>query len=214
MAEPFESTWDFFYPTPYSRVIETRDNKLADTASARVVLAEIPFVRLREGLPERLLDGKATFGQTVAAAQRAQQPPELLIDLAGRCIRAAGEMVPMTPATLAFYSLMARRRVEGMHAARWNTDGIDCQFLAELRRIAGEFSSELERAEEALAGGMTAEYFEQRKSRTNAALVEALGAQLAAPYLIQGDGGRPNTRFGLQIAAQAIRFEDSGVGEG
>jgi len=208
VSEPFEQSWEFFYPTPYSRVITTRDNKLADTRDARVTLAHVPFVRLRDGLPERLLAGYASFGETVAAAQRAMQPPALDIDLAAQRIRAAGEVLTMPPATLAFYAMMARRRVLGLHAARWTTDGIDRQYLAEYRRIVGDLSGELERVEAALADGMTADYFDQRKSRTNAALTEALGSQLAASYLIQADGGRPSTRYRLVIEPSAIRFAD------
>jgi CRISPR-associated protein (TIGR02584 family) len=206
VPEPFESSWDFFYPTPYSRVITTRDNKLVDTAEAQVALAEIPFVSLREGLPERLLKGKASFGQTVAAARRALEPPELTIDLAGQRLCAGGEVVAMSPAELAFYATMARRRQNGLEATRWDTEGIDRQYLAEYRRIAGEMSGELERAEAALADGMHQDYFDQRKSRTNATLKDALGPQLAAPYLIQSDGARPRTRYGLRIDPQAIRF--------
>ncbi len=206
VSEPFESSWEFFYPTPYSRVITTRDNKLADTAEAEVTLAEIPFVSLRDGLPERLLKGKASFGQTVGAARRALEPPSLVIDLAGQCVQAAGERVEMPPTSVAFYSMMARRRLNGMHAARSDTDGIDRQYLSEYRRIVGEMSGDFERVEEALADGMTKEYFEQRKSRTNAALEQALGRQLAAAYLIQADGARPRTRFGLRLEPGAIRF--------
>ena len=206
VPEPFESSWDFFYPTPYNRVITTRDNKLVDTADAEVALAEIPFVSLRDGLPERLLSGKASFRQTVAAARRALEPPELTVDLAGQRISAGGEVVPMPPADLAFYAVMARRRQTGMHAARWDTDGLAQQYLSEYRRIAGELSGEIERVESALADGMTQEYFEQRKSRTNTTLKGALGPQLAAPYLIQGDGARPRTRYGLRIDPEAICF--------
>ncbi len=61
--------WD--YPTPYNRVILLRDNKLADSRDAQVTLAEIPFVHLRDELNNRLMTGTASFGQTVAAAQRA-----------------------------------------------------------------------------------------------------------------------------------------------
>lgn len=206
VAEPFESSWDFFYPTPYSRVITTRDNKLADTAEAEVGLAEIPFVCLRDGLPERLLKGKASFGQTVAAARRAMEPPELTIDLPGQCIRAGSELVEMSAADLAFYAAMARRRQQGMHPARWDTEGLGQQYLGEYRHIVGEMSGELERAEDALADGMYEGYFDQRKSRTNGALKDALGPQLAAPYLIQGDGARPRTRYGLRVEPEAIRF--------
>jgi CRISPR-associated protein (TIGR02584 family) len=206
VSEAFESNWEFFYPAPASRVMTTRDNKLVDAAEARVTLAEIPFLRLREGLPKRLIDGAATFGESVEAAQRALAPPDLVIDLAGGRIRAGGESVSLAPATLAFYALMARRRLKGMHAARWDTEGLDRQYLAEYRRIAGDLSGDLERVAEALADGMTQEYFEQRKSRTNTALESALGPQLSAPYLIHGDGSRPYTRFGLRIAPEAIRF--------
>ena len=206
VSEPFESSWDFFYPTPYERVIATRNDKLADTAHAQVTLAEIPFVRLREGLPERLLKGQSTFGETVAAAQRALEPPDLVVDLAGQRIRAGGEPVTLAPAQLAFYSLMARRRQKGLHAARFDTDGLAAQYLHEYRQIAGEMSGELERAETALAKGMTQDDFDQRKSRTNGALEQALGHQLAAAYLIQGDGARPRTRYGLRLDPEAIRY--------
>lgn len=206
VSEPFESSWDFFYPTPYERIIATRGDKLADTAKAEVTLAEIPFVRLRDGLPERLLRGQSTFGETVSAAQRALEPPELVIDLAGQRIRAGGELVTLAPAQLAFYSLMARRRKQGLHAARFDTDGLAAQYLHEYRQVVGEMAGALEVAETALLGGMTQEDFDQRKSRANGALEQALGHQLAAAYLIQGDGARPKTRYGLRLDPEAIRY--------
>lgn len=210
VSAPFESSWDFFYPTPYARVIATRDNNLADTADARVTLAEIPFVRLREGLPERLLRGETSFSDSIAAAQRALQPPELVVDLPGQRIRAAGETLTLPPAALAFYATLARRRSQERHGARWDTEDIHQDYLKEYRSIVGDFSGELERAEAALASGMTPEYFDQRKSRTNSALSDALGDQLAAPYLIRPEGARPRTRFGLGIAPDAIRFDTIG----
>ncbi|HIE55737.1 MAG TPA: TIGR02584 family CRISPR-associated protein, partial [Chromatiaceae bacterium] len=80
VSEPFESSWNFFYPTPYRQVIETPKGALADTWEARITLAQIPFVRLREELPQRLLEGRASFSETVAAIQKAQQPPHLIIN--------------------------------------------------------------------------------------------------------------------------------------
>ncbi|WP_240905819.1 CRISPR-associated ring nuclease Csm6 [Thiorhodococcus mannitoliphagus] len=98
VSEPFESSWDFFYPSPVSRVMTTRDNKLIDAADAQVTLADIPFIRVREGLPTRLLDGTASFVETVDTAQRALAPPALQIDLAAQCIHAAGERIDLPPA--------------------------------------------------------------------------------------------------------------------
>jgi CRISPR-associated protein (TIGR02584 family) len=207
VSEPFESSWEFFYPAPESRVMTTRDNKLVDAAEARVTLAEIPFLRLRDDLPRRLVEGRASFGESVAAAQRALAPPELILDLPQGRIRAGGESVTLAPANLAFYALMARRRQAETDAARWDTDDLHAHYLAEYRRIVADLSADLERVEQALARGMGQEYFEQRKSRTNAALVDALGPQLAEPYLIHPDGRRPQTRYGLRLPPEAIRFE-------
>lgn len=212
VAEPFESSWDFFYPTPYSRVVATRDEKLIDTREARVTLAEIPFVRLRDGIPGRLQQGQAGFAETIAAAQRAQQPPELVLDLAGRRIQVAGEPLALEPRVLAFYSLMARRRLAGQDPVRWTTEGLAAQYLAEYGRIVGEHSGDYERAEELLAEGMSKETFEQYKSRTNTALEDALGPTLAKPYQIRASGKRPQTRYGLTLAAEAIRYETSDAG--
>ena len=81
--------WD--YPTPYNRVIVLRDNKLADSRDTQVTLAEIPFVRLRDELNNRLLTCAASFGQTVATAQRAlgMAPPSV--------VRVLAEMIQEQP---------------------------------------------------------------------------------------------------------------------
>ncbi|AHE98429.1 CRISPR-associated ring nuclease Csm6 [Thioalkalivibrio paradoxus] len=206
VSEPFESSWDFFYPTPYSRVITTRNDKLADTADASVTLAEIPFVSLRDGLPTRLVEGGAQLSETVAAARRALEPPELVIDLAGRCLEASGERLPMAPAELAFYALFARKRQVSGHALRRSDPELSGPFLAEYQRIVGPMSGDLERAEEALQNGMDADYFDQRKARTNATLRQHLGPQLARLYAIHADGKRDG-RFSLRLEPEAIRFD-------
>ena len=205
VSEPFESSWDFFYPSPESRVMTTRDNKLVDAREAQVTLAEIPFLRVREGLPPRLLDGAAGFVETVDTAQRALAPPELCIDLNAQSIHAAGETLRLPPAQLAFYLMLAERRLEGLDGLRWDDDDIADQYLAAYRRLVGELSGNLERVQSALAGGMTEEYFEERKAKTNSAIKTALGPQLAAPYLIHSQGERPQTRSALALAPEAIR---------
>ena len=204
VSAPYEQSWQFFYPTPNARVIETNDHKLVDSKDAQVTLAPIPFVRLRQGLPEPLLDGSAGFTQTIEAAQRAQRPPELILDLAGQRIQAAGQSVPMTPATLAFYAVFARRLLAGEGAARHDTEGFTDQYLDELRRICGPDSGAVANAEETYAAGMDEDQFQVRKSRTNSAIRKALGPQLAAAYLIDDDGERPWTRYRLHVPKDAV----------
>lgn len=68
VSAPFESSFEFYYPTPASRVIQVAGGRLADAATARVSLAPIPFVRLRPLLPPALLDGSAGFAEVVQVA--------------------------------------------------------------------------------------------------------------------------------------------------
>jgi CRISPR-associated protein (TIGR02584 family) len=208
VSAAFESHPDFYYPTPYSRVIHTfpPDSRPLDSREAEVSLAEIPFVRLREGLPTRLLKGEEDFSETVAAAQRALLPPSLVVDTERRRIVVGGEVVRLAPADLAFYAWMARRRTAGKPPVHWDDSDIGKEYLAEYGAIVGPYSGDYERAENALDTEILKEWFEQRKSKTNVAIRHALGEQLARSYLIVGTGKRPNTRFGLALPAESIRF--------
>ena len=206
--EPFESSWDFFYPTPYSRVITTRDNKLADTREAVVELAEIPFVRLRLGLDAHLKTGAARFSETVAAAQRALQPPELVIDREGQCVQAAGQRIILPPKELALLSLFAQRLLDGLDPLPAPPKGAPDpdwaeRFLEQYRAMHGDMD-DIERTERALEGGMDGDYFSSTKAKLHRRLKAALGAA-AQPYLIDDGGTRPR-RYALKLPKEAVRF--------
>ncbi len=208
VSEPFESSWEFFYPTPYNRVITTRENKLVNTAEAEVALAEIPFVSLRHGLPEPLLEGKTTFGSTVAAARRALGPPDLVIDLMARTVRASGETLTVPPFELAFLAWFARRRVAGEPGLPCPVEGAPEPayaeaYLAEYRGIIGEMGDD-ERTRARLDAGMPKDFFEQTKSKLNRRLARRLGPA-AEPYQVAAHGPRPK-RYGLGVPASSVRF--------
>lgn len=209
VSEPFESSWDFFYPTPYERIITTRDNKLANCADARIALAEIPFVSLRHGLPENLLTGRSSFSQTVAAARIALGPPALTIDVKHRSIKVADRTVTLPPVELAFYSWLVRRCHQRQGPLACPKDGVPepnyaQAVLAEHRAIIGELGDN-DRTVEALRKGMDKNFFERHKSRVNGLLKAVLG-RAAAPYLIGRFGRRPNWTHGLALEAGQIRY--------
>ncbi len=208
VSEPFENSIEFFYPTPYSRVLQTRDGKLADTAMAEVTLAEIPFVSLRHGLPQKLLSGHASFGETVAAAQAALAPPELVIDLARKRIRAGGQEIELPPAELALLAVFARLALAGAAALPAPSKGAPdpvwahC-FLAEYRAITGTLA-DIESTERALKNGMDGEYFSQRKSKLEKRLKTALGPA-ASHYRIDDGGTRPRN-YRMVLSPESVRF--------
>jgi len=211
VSPPFESHPEFYYPTPGPHVIYTldADKRPIDTREAVVTLAEIPFVRLRHGLPAGLLAGRATFSETVAAAQRALGPPELVIDLVGRRIVAGGQEVALSPADLALLAWHARRRMANESPLACPNDGVPepayaTAFLAEYHCILGPLGDD-ERTNKALRHGMDKGYFLQRRARLNGHLETTLGPA-AAPYLVAALGRRPDTRYGLTLEPAAIRF--------
>jgi CRISPR-associated protein (TIGR02584 family) len=208
VSEPFESSYDFFYPTPYSRVLQTRDGQLADTATAQVTLAEIPFVSLRHGLPTALLAGQASFNDTVAAARAALAPPRLVLDLARQRILAAGREVALPPAELALLAVFARQTLQGNEPLPAPTKGAPdaawaSRYLREYRRITGTLA-DIEATERALRDGVDGDYFSQRKSKLDKRLKTALGPAAEA-YRIHDGGTRPR-RYGLTLSPDAVRF--------
>lgn len=208
VSEPFEQSWDFFYPTPYERIIETRDGSLADCARAEVTLADIPFVRLRHGLPQPLLQGQASFAQAVRAAQVQLGPARLLIDLNAGQIEATGQRVALAPAELAFLAWFARNtladgspveRPSSVEPSRAHAQA----YMAEYRRIVGLLGDD-GRAAARYRHGMSQADFDERKSKLKRALVKALGPA-AQPYLVVGEGRAP-MRYRLGLAADAVAF--------
>ena len=208
VSDPFESSYDFFYPTPYSRVLQTKGGQLADTAMAQVTLAEIPFVSLRHGLPTALLAGQASFNETVAGARAALAPAQLTIDLPCQRILAGGLEIALPPAELALLAVFARQTVQGLEPLSAPTKGVPDpawakRYLREYRRVTGSLA-DIEATERALKDGMDGEYFSARKSKLERRLKTALGPAAEA-YRIDDGGVRPR-RYALTLKADALRF--------
>ncbi|EQD43639.1 CRISPR-associated protein, family, partial [mine drainage metagenome] len=177
-----------------------------------VDLAEIPFVRMRHGLDERLREGRATFSESVAAIQCALGPADLTIDLSGSCMRAANQIIALPPAELALLSVFARRAMSGkgpiaapkkdVHDRDWAV-----RYTAEYRIIRGGMSS-MDETERALKKGMEGDYFSSHLSKLRRAIRKTLGPA-AAPYLVDDGGTRPRS-YHLALPPNAIRFAPLG----
>ncbi|MDR2690239.1 MAG: TIGR02584 family CRISPR-associated protein [Azoarcus sp.] len=75
---PYETNPSFFYVTPYSYPIQPSGKGMTvDARNAKIDLAEIPFVRLADGLPKRLMENPVDFTRVIESANR---EPALKID--------------------------------------------------------------------------------------------------------------------------------------
>lgn len=206
---PYESHPSFFYPTPKSELIHTPgpNGRPYDAKDAKVTLAEIPFVRMREGLDSKLIEGSASYSDTVADAQRALPPISLELDPANCHVTAGGERFQMSDNRFAFYWMLAERVINGRGGAHWSQEGIEREFLQYYGQTVGTMSSKYERAEDAYSRGLKPEDVNPIKAHVKEELERRLGRKRAAPYLIQNLGHIPGTRyqrFGLDLPPEAI----------
>jgi CRISPR-associated protein (TIGR02584 family) len=207
VSQPFETNRDFFYPPAKPRVLFDASGKPVSTADAEVQLAYIPFVRLREGMPEPLLAGDASFSTSVSAATRQLAPLKLHFDLSGSTVTAAGQVVALPPQLLAWYALLARAKIRGWGDAGFlrYTEVEPKEFLKLYAECAGGMSSEYIQLEQQVLHerGLADTFFLQRSAKLKRELKAALGLDVT-PYLPSSRGGRGTTRYGLQLAASRI----------
>lgn len=195
VSEQYEGLSEFFYPTRASHLIEGRNKQVLDTKEAKVTLAEIPFVRLRNEIPVLLLEGKASFKETILKAQRVNEPESLVVDIAHKKVIVAGEQIDFAPQHLAYYLWFVARLVADEPLIR-STDFIDDNkalsesFLQFYRDLEGEMGRDLEGTEKSLRNGMDRSWFDERNSRVNKQLEKQLGHNLAKRYQITGQGKR------------------------
>jgi len=211
VSAPFEGHPQFYYPTPAETILQVHQggkSRALDAREARVTLASIPFVRLRQGQPRHLLEGTTSFSDGVAAAHRAQEPARLLLDLPRGRAELGGQPVVLPPADLAFYALLARRARAGEPPVRYTDPELAAAYLAEYARLAGRHSAQIEHAEARLTDPDLKSWFDERMSKTKRALLRALDPAAAGPFRMRPYGHRPRTRYGLALAPEAIHIID------
>jgi CRISPR-associated protein (TIGR02584 family) len=207
--EEFEFASEFFYPTRNRHVIEGKDKRPLDTSEATLMLAEIPFVRMRHGLPEMLLNGATSYSMVVNAANETIGPPELTIDLAGGRIQAGGKIISLPRASLALLSLFARRAMKGEAPIEAPSKYVKDEkwkrlYQNELRKTVQNYEDVPEGTRKSIEKGMDGDQFSMHLSRLQKALRKALGPQ-AAPYLIDNGRRRPR-QYSSTLPASAIHY--------
>ena len=211
VSSPFESNQNFYYPSQSTRIIytPTPDQQPLDTKDAVVTLADIPFVRMRDGLNDVIRNGEASFSGAVAQAQRALGPAELVLDAATRNISCGGVNLTLAPVDFAFYAWFARRAQQQQEGFCRNDISAEetAEFVAGYPK-ADDLSGGYERVANAVGEAMTTDYFDQRRSRVNRVLVSALGKVAAAPYRIIGSGKRPRTHYRIELPPERVRFDE------
>lgn len=206
VSEPFESNRDFFFPSRMPKELVAADGRKLDASAARVMLASIPLVRLRSGLPQQLLVGRTSYSAAVAAAQAGIAPTiELAFNLPQREILCGGQPVKLAPMLIALVLWLARLRV-ARRVIRPGLDADASEFLAVYREVVTPWSADYQNAEKSLLREEDfLPKFQELRSRLKTRLERKLGP-LAGPYLIKASGKPTQTRYQLVLAPDLIKL--------
>jgi len=208
VSSPFESNQGFYYPSKTSRVIygPPPDNRPLDTRDAVITLADIPFVRLRDGLNDAIRQGRARFSEAVAQAQKALRPPCLVLDVQSRWVCCGEIALRLAPRNFALLLLLAQRVKAGQRGvSRSQATTIDqAEFLAIYNDLPGALDKS---ARKIVRNGLESERLQETVSRLNRQLKETLGSGIANPYLVQAVGPRSRAKYELLLKPEQIQFD-------
>ncbi len=210
----YEGLPEFFYPTPNDYLVrDDRKGRFLNAREAEVTLAEIPFLRIREEMPERLVEGTASYSEVIQTLNQARQNISITIDPVQKQLICNGISVPLKPINLSFYFWFLIRAKNGLFPLRITRNDVKelehakefyaCDVLVRGDRVASEWLSRNQ-------DGMTESFFEEQKSRILRALKNVLGTKLASRYAIQ-QIEHPELRttgYGIPIQSDRIEIKD------
>ncbi|STO53523.1 CRISPR-associated protein, NE0113 family [Canicola haemoglobinophilus] len=115
VSPEFENVRDFYYPKPYSHKINDSQGKELDASEGKVMLAEIPWVRLGLGLPSDLLGNAISYSDSVNKAQQILEKPTLkfLTPIDDRLAQFGNQVIKLSPRGYALLLSLVISKIEG-----------------------------------------------------------------------------------------------------
>ncbi|MDH7513897.1 MAG: CRISPR-associated ring nuclease Csm6 [Clostridiales bacterium] len=228
VSPEFESNPDFFYKPKKNKIIITKDKngreRQLNTKDARIILAELPFIRLSQKLT---LQG-TNFRELVAEGQKeidlAFVQPELRISLANRSVSIAGKTIGLQPMLLFIYTTFLHQKIkECVHPDRlYCCDCRDCFqelntlfSLESLKKLAIYYTSLYKcaplKTEEFLSKwkyGLPAENVRQYLSKIRSIIQKEIPDDSLWPlYVIRPIKIYAASRYGIRVEKTKIIFE-------
>lgn len=185
VGEDYESNPDFFYPTPKTHVIHDRNGQPHDAQKAKIWLAEIPFVRMRDGLPKKLLEGSKSFSETIEFANKANDKISLIIKPKTKEVTCCGVSFKVDNALMPLLIWAAERKINNqppIEALIENDTEQENKYAGELLRIADEHDvvMSLKTEKHLVKNGFTQKDLQEKISKIGTKFSDALGEKLAS----------------------------------
>lgn len=226
VSERYEGHADFFFKPKKPMTLQHRDNRAMSTDQAEIHLAEIPFIPLREGLHQPLLEGKAGYAETVRNWHRSSSEGELRLDPARCRVSWHGVSLKLTPIQFAIYAGLAALRASGTDDG-WldkqklqSDDAYQNSFIRRVSRIC-DMSLATDKIEEVFSkekpegykhafyspAGTSKDWLPPHISRINKIIADEMDELAAKRIGIEKEGKRNFHRYRLAIAPEFIRVK-------
>lgn len=211
VSEEFEFADGFYYPTPYEHYVgKYNSQERLNAQNAKVYLADIPFVRLRNTLPDAhpLKMNNFQFSDVVEQLNQANQQLSLEINVTHRFIKInnsiKAELPPREMALLMWFADFKMKGELGIKAPTGSQRGGNSQaeqeYIRELTELYLVQYDELKDSDSSIE--VTKEFFESTKSKLKKHLEKQLGIELAARIMPKQNGR--STPFYLPIDKDQI----------
>ena len=202
LVEPdFEANPDFYYPTPKSKYLYTKNNRKVDASKAKIDLALIPFVPLRKGLNKVISNINLTYSEAVEELNNVFLEPEVTVDFKTAEIICGTTPIAFEPRLKAIYLTLLHDKLENNNGIHWNCTESLIKILNEygrlsplnqkpvknLNRLIKNKDESVEKQEDLIA------WLTQSISKINTALKKQLGAT-CIHYRVESE--KPNRKIG------------------
>lgn len=215
----FESHPDFYYPPKRSRTLVLRNGRRLNAGTAKIELAELPYVRLRGLLAAEHLTTEATLSGIAATAERRLQllvdPEPVRVHRGDNALRIGTNRIELSTAGMTIYRALARTKT--YHCARPELetcgDCMECYVRFTKDTWAQTKATLAERGGMPVLTNATddkdvANQFRSLIRKVNGRLERTLGMGSAEnPYRIRSGGTRGETVYGLALDKTKIREE-------
>jgi CRISPR-associated protein (TIGR02584 family) len=135
VTPPFESSEEFYFIPRTPAEVKLRDGNLISTREADIMLADIPFVRLRRYVQSRLLGKRSGFNEIVEATQKALDSLRVILSIARKSVKCGAVEIELPTREFAFYAWLAYRRRENIRHGEIHWKEVEEADLRQFRRI-------------------------------------------------------------------------------
>jgi CRISPR-associated protein (TIGR02584 family) len=218
--EEFQNHPAFFYPSKESRLLPTRDGRLVDAHTARIDVADIPFLRLREKLLTPTASLQMGFVPTIVQAQQELDTlldlPPLRIDYITRSIAIHTTAIPLSPLEFVLYAQLAQIRLRQAHTQAGDgfvtldeLEAMQDELLQHYSSLYGAHAGRVESLRQQWARGLPRDSIRSHFSTINGKIQQAVPDKAQAVfYRVESEGPYGKTRYGLRLPPGKIELRE------